>query len=292
MPKSPLPSVGMGHIKALTLVGRYGYLTSEQATRAPGGWAKGSKTLARKVLHETVQLGFCARRLVGRSTPGGSLSLYCLTSKGARVLADHDIETSVQYEAGELAVLSPLYLEHSRAVVDVLLLADWLPRVTPKIRIERLENERDCRRRPGRVDLDGKSHRLSLDAFIALGRLTPDGRWPQVPVLLELDRGTERRVKWTAKVRALTEWITSDDYKKRYSTGALITVVAVTGPAHAETLKSWTEASLTALGRTDLAANFRFTGQRADQTSAEQFFLAPTWLVPFGAPAPIIEGVL
>jgi predicted ArsR family transcriptional regulator len=267
-------------------------LTAEQVARLLG--SPTSVTYYRTIARDLVENGFVQKAHLARISQHGRLpAVFQLTRKGYRELERNGIAADHWYAPSEAGALSDLFRQHALVVGDTLIaLTKFAQQHGDTVRVERVLHERDLRRLSLLVPKpSGGEQRVVSDLFTELQIHRPDGTRRR-NILWEIDRATERQRQVRAKVSALVALLTTHFEAAFGSRAALFAFVATQGNDHAARLARWTEHVLRdELGREDLGALFRFTGQAPAAVTPEQFLAAPTWYVPFRTERiPLIEG--
>jgi hypothetical protein len=116
------------------------------------------------------------------------------------------------------------------------------------------------------------------------------------PVMLEIDRGTQFRSRFTAQMKARLEYIQSGAYKTVFDHPAVLFayVSANAMPAHTQTrvktMATWTQAVLTELDMQEWGVIFRFTAISFDTLyeDIQSLLDKPVWYRPdTSAPIPL-----
>jgi len=234
-------------------------------------------------------------RYVERGEPerplrGGSVAyVYCLSQKGRRVVEGLGLRLPPRFRPSEWNAHTNSFWAHAVACGDVYIAAELLARTHSTLSLDELVLERAFRRLRSSVVLGDKRRVVIPDGWLRLRETAGRSGW-LYPILLELDRGTERQAAWREKIRALLAWI-DGRYEDLFGLGAVtIAVLTTSGEHRALSLKAWTEAELTSLGREQHGAWFRLAGVVPAEVSPDVLFLSPICLVPFReAPEPLIS---
>jgi hypothetical protein len=201
------------------------------------------------------------------------------------------IEVPARFRATEVEALSDPFLRHTLALNDVLIAAECLAAVHPRIELVAVRHERSLKHQPVRVMLPTGRERIVIPDGWLDWRL--DGRF-QACICLELDRGTQGQKAWRDKLAALVAFA-NGPYQHIFETSALtIAVVTPGGERRMSQLLAWTEAELRILGQEQMRELFVFAGLDAAVTSPEFLFLDPVWTVPLSrqqVPLLWLEGV-
>lgn len=271
-PFTILPS----HERVLQALGRYGRLTAEQTKRLFLG--EHSLTRAQQWLRALSANSYVTRRRVGREAEHGSGPLvYSLDRRGIDFLRAIGRGDSRRLRQSEEEDRASAFLLHSIAVVDVLILCDFLCRDDGRFSIARMIGERELRSTAVKITMpDGRHRTVAMDAWVDLRYNRPDGAIEQLCLGFEIDHGTEWQAAWRQKVQALLA-LESDPYVDAFGAETLTIIVVAPTAERASQLRLWTEAELAvqdAEGRSDL---FLFGVMPADLSDDLAFFLSPCW---------------
>jgi protein involved in plasmid replication-relaxation len=285
-------------VLVLRAVNRFRYLTASQLNRLL--WPGNTRDKGRyaQLRLKSLADGQYLQVLDGLPRPGSGGTapyIYALARRGRRVLTDLGEPVPAYYRPGELdaVVHNPLFMPHTLAVIDVLIAAERLTHANPAIRFTQLRSERELRQRSMRVTVLA-SHDTATARHITV---VPDAVFSLAVAgvtqdfVLELDRGSERRVVWQRKVAALTAWIDAPAGEALLPSEYLRLIVVTTSPARREQLRVWTGEELTARG---LLGNYGRLFAISDSSpvalSPEEFFAGAHWHPPFaGSPDSLIE---
>ena len=151
---------------------------------------------------------------------------------------------------------------------------------------------------PARAGLPAATEQMEPDSLFTFTHTAGASAGRTVFVALETDCDTEEQKRWKAKIRRHVAWTRSPDgvapppFAAVFGPGRplLAVVVAPRKAARAEgrceTLLTWTEEELTALGLPADAERMFFTYLSPATTAPEKFFFGATsWLRPFAAEA-------
>lgn len=179
---------------------------------------------------------------------------------------------------------STSFLGHTLAVTDLLLAIRALTDGDRR-RVTRLDLERELRRAPLIVRVDGSDAVLIPDAYLQLVIAhTYELGW-----CLELDRGTQSPRAFRAKVARYLA-AAAGPYQAAFRTTALTVVIVTTaGARRLAHLIGATEDELEARGRIDDADLFRLTSADPEHEPATDLFGTARWWIPFHPdPVPLV----
>lgn len=269
------------------------FLTAEQLTRLL--YAAGSLTYTKARLKRLVDVAFCERYKQPRRTERGNLPyIYRLSRRGVAFVVDAlGVEPVSRIRPARVGEYTYLRYEHLIRLNDLLIALTLVCRDHPQMTLAALRHDEDLRRTPIPVTLaDGIVARVVPDAWVDI-RIADGTAQYQECFAIELDRGTEHKTAWQAKVASLVAFA-NGPYQQTFGTQALTFAVATTaGTQRTQQLVSWTAAELTRLGRLDLTDRFQFSELDAATVAPAALLLAPIWSQPFASgrtPLIVVEG--
>src|SRR6266545_1582739 len=131
----------------LHAVQRYHAITARQLTTLL--YAPSSHTWVQTKLKRLTDAGYLQRLFLPRPSQAGSApSVYTLSRRGMRYLADHGVDVPRRARPYKARSYTYLHLSHLLAVNDVLIAAELLARRHPQVVLARLLHERDLQRMP------------------------------------------------------------------------------------------------------------------------------------------------
>lgn len=174
--------------------------------------------------------------------------VYFLDKKGISYLRRLGLEVKRRYQQEA----SRSSLEHTLVLNDVLIDLELYCR-RAGWEVDQLIHERQLLREPIKVN----GYKLSPDAWVSLRTLEEK----PMPLLFELDQGTQDQGVWRRKVELLLESLPKGGaYEKRFGVFAVtIAVVVTAGQRRMEQLIEWTGKELVHLGQSNKAWLFYFT---------------------------------
>lgn len=298
-PQKPL--IGVSEDGILQALGRYHFLTGQQLCRLL--YSPGSLTYVYDRLKRLTDAAYTLRLFLPRPTRSGSApSVYTYARRGYKYLQEHSLDLPPRFHAAEAKTHSYLFLSHTLAVNDVLILLELLCRLQRTYSIAEVRHERMLKLQPITVGLPGgKKAAVIFDGWVDL-RQTVSGETYQVPLALELDRGTEGAARWRRKVQGLIALLQAPSresaqvwqmtfgeahptlYQEAFGTPYVsLMVVTTAGERRATLLRQWTETELRAAHQEGLAESFWFTSASAAELSPEQFITGAVWQRPFAS---------
>lgn len=272
----PVLRIGRPEHRLLHAIGRYHYLTSTQCTQLL--YATSSLSFVREHLKRLYHAGYVNRVFVPSLTPGGSpLPVYCLDRQGFAYLAAHDAAPEGRFRSAEQAQREWFFLHHTLSINDFLISAERLSDQVDTLRLAEMRHERELKRTPLKVLVDGTNVGLIPDAWLDIRQRQGGGELRSC-IALELDySGQVNRMKWQRRIAAyLTAAGTA--YPQIFGTTSLtVCVVVLANERRLSQLIGWTETVLTARHAENQADQFRFIASDPADTTPEELFTQPGW---------------
>ncbi|MCL5959437.1 MAG: replication-relaxation family protein [Chloroflexi bacterium] len=269
----------------LEALGRFHYLSAPQLTRLL--FSPSSLSYTQEHLKRLFHASYLQRLFLPTPTPfGSSPAIYTLDKKGFAYLKAGDVAPIGRFRSTEQAKREWLFLEHTLAINDFLILAERLVKATSSIGIAEMLHERTLKRNPVYV-LDGKE-RIGIvpDCYLDLRK-----EKAQTCLAIEIDRsgGVERK-PFQRKVRGFVEFV-KGEYQQTFGTQSLTVVfVIMSGERRLREVLAWTEKELEAINEKDQADLFRFAMLDPAAADPHQVFCAPIWQRPFDStPLALLE---
>ncbi|TAK30920.1 MAG: hypothetical protein EPO21_18440 [Chloroflexota bacterium] len=283
------PQIRIGRPEQLILcaLGRFHFLSAPQLTRLL--FSQGSLTYTREHLKRLFHAGYVQRLFLPTPTPSGSSpAIYALDKKGFGYLKALSAAPKGRFRASEQGQREWLFLEHTLAVNDLLILAERLARQDSSIKLANMIHERQLKRTPIYVE-DGED-RIGV---------VPDG-WLDIRqgdlqscLAIELDRsGHVERKPFQRKVRGFCRYA-QGPYQKAFGSQSLtVVIVATSGTRRLSELIRWTETELASTGAQDQADLFRLSAFDPATADPNDAFFATIWRRPFDPnPLPLLPRV-
>ena len=276
----PVLRIGRPEHRLLLAIGRYHYLTAGQCTRLL--YAESSLSFVREHLKRLYHAGYVQRVFVPSLTPGGSpLPVSCLDRQGFAYLAAHDAAPEGRFRSAEQAQREWFFLHHTLSINDFLISAELLAEQVDTLRLAEMRHERELKRTPMSVTVDGTRVGVIPDAWLDLRQRHGEGEL-QACFALELDySGKVNRQKWQRRIAA---YLTAAGtvYPQAFGTQSLtVCVLALAGERRLAQLLSWTETVLTARGAQRQADLFRFASADPATLAPKELFGRLGWQRPF-----------
>ncbi len=283
---NPLPISRM-HDAILGDIYTFHFLNLEQVMLLRGYGPK-SKRNCQKLLKQLTDISFLDHPRLPRASLGNPPFVYTLTRDSLNYLKDLGYDTDFRFRPIDHKQPSYSWLNHMMRLNDFLICATLLPNIEPSIAVETLYHEWLIRHRfPASVEVrikkeyggvEKKHEGVIPDSFINF-RL-PRNR--HMPIIVELDNGSESRWKIREKVYALLAYI-DGPYTKLFGTN-LVTICFVVPDNNThrrDLLLHYIESVLEEKNLCDVADTFRACTLPTGVLSPRDVFLTPLWHRPF-----------
>jgi hypothetical protein len=280
--QSPLYVPGESDTRILTAVTTFHVMTAQQVLR----YLRTGQSLTdvQTRLKRLWENGFLLRRDLGRVAVGGSTALvYTASTKGRNFAAALGVAVGPRFRPTDFLSKSLSHLRHDVATTELYVAAVRFCREEPRLAVDRLMLERQFRAAKSSVELAGKRRLVYPDGWLLLTGKSPTGQRVSIPLLLEVDMGTERQDAWREKVRTLVSWLDHGYEQVVHERSATVLIVAVPGQSRGQSLLAWTEAELTAYGRRNASALFCIAPLNPATVAPRELFLSSLCMTPFRA---------
>lgn len=224
-------------------------------------------------------------------TDGRSEKVYTLGSRGRDFLAEEcGLPVTWSFRPEKVKHLSVGQLVHNLTLTRFCCAAyhwstsqsDW------KLAKTRISYELAAAARKVTLAKESGTETLSIvpDAWLLFEELQAGQHAHWIPVLLEIDRGTEYQQKFKQHVRSRIEYVRSGAYQEVFGTAAVLIAYATTGetPAYRETRRAamcaWTAEVLAEQGRDAWASVFRFCSLTREMLYETPLFTETVWYRP------------
>jgi hypothetical protein len=259
--------------------------TAEQLTRL--NYKMGMLTTVKQRLKDLTDAGY----VLPLSHPSIRLPyMYALDRKGLNYLQVQGVDVREYFRPSqeEDSAKNFLFREHMLAISDLLIHALLFVKAEPSYRIGTMQHERVFKNAPIKVAFRSNNREetkaIVPDAYIAFVYTNPTGKEETIPVLWELDRGTEDTKFFRRKLRAYIVFLKSRSFKTLFSIEN-ITVAFATTKDHnrVRQMREWAAKEFATTNEPDWLANlFLFTALPENMGGIEprQLFLDPVWYTP------------
>jgi len=276
----PALRLGRPEHRLLLAIGRYHYLTAAQCTRLR--YRPSSLSFVREHLKRLYHAGFVNRVFVPAVTPAGSpLPVYCLDRQGFAYLAAQEAAPEGRFRSAEQVQREWFFLRHTLAINDVLISAERLSEQVDSLRLAEIRHERELKRTPLSVTVDGTPVGVIPDAWLDLRQRHGEGEL-QACLALELDySGKVNRTKWQRRIAAYLV-AAGTVYPQVFGTTSLTVCVLVLASERRLTqLLAWTETVLTTRHAQRQADLFRLAYANPATLAPTVLFGRLGWQRPF-----------
>ncbi len=216
--------------------------------------------------------------------------MYALDRKGLNYLQGQGVDVREYFRPSqeEDSAKNFLFREHMLAISDILIHALLFVKSEPSYRIAAMQHERVFKNTPIKATYTRNNREetktLVPDAYLAFACTSPSGKEVHIPVLVELDRGTEDQKFFRRKIRAYIVFLKSRAFKTLFSIEN-ITVAFATTRNHnrIRQMREWTRKELALTSEPSwLGQLFLFTSLPENMGDIEprQLFLDPVWYLP------------
>ena len=216
--------------------------------------------------------------------------VYCLNRKGLQYLDGIGIDVRDYFRPSEEKETERnfLFREHMLAISDVLIHALLFERAEPAFRLEKLLHERFFKNHPIKATYtrNNKQEHKTLvpDAYVEFIHTKEGGKEVKIPVILELDRGTEEQKFFRRRLAAYIVFLKSRTFETIFNVKSMTIAFATTKDHNRlNKMREWArlEFSLTQEPKW-LSDLFLFTAlpEHIEEIEPRQLFLDPVWYVP------------
>ncbi len=212
--------------------------------------------------------------------------MYALDRKGLNYLQKQGVDVREYFRPSqeEDTAKNFLFREHMLAISDVFIHALLFVKAQTTYRIENMLHDRFFKNRPIKATYKGVTKTIVPDAYLEFVYTGNSGKEETVPVLLELDRGTEDQKFFRKRIRAYIVFLHSREFEKLFGVQN-ITIAFATTKDHnrIKQMRDWTRKELAQTNEPKwLSDLFLFTAlpEKMDEIEPAQLFLDPVWYVP------------
>jgi hypothetical protein len=216
--------------------------------------------------------------------------VYALDRKGLNYLQKQGVDVREYFRPSqeEDSAKNFLFREHMLAISDILIHSLLFERSEPSYRIGTMLHERYFKNHPitatyARNNRD-ETKSIVPDAYLEFIHTNEAGKEAKLPVLWELDRGTEDQRFFRKRIRAYSVFLKSRAFKTLFGIEN-ITVAFVTTKDHhrVKQMREWTQKELAVTNEPAwLGQLFLFTTlpENMAESAPRQLFLDPVWYTP------------
>ena len=259
--------------------------TAEQLTRL--NYKMGMLTTVKQRLKDLTDAGY----VLPLSHPSIRLPyMYALDRKGLNHLAAQGVDVREYFRPSqeEDSAKNFLFREHMLAISDILIHALLFVKSDPSYRIGDMQHERVFKNTPIKAVYTRTNREetktIVPDCYIAFVYTSPSGKEETIPVLWELDRGTEDQRFFRKRIRAYIVFLKSRAFKTLFGIEN-ITVAFATTKNHQRVnqMREWAAKEFATTSEPGWLANlFLFTAFPENMADSEprQLFLNPVWYTP------------
>jgi hypothetical protein len=271
--------------QSLRSLGTFGYLTSRQLAKLLYGATSPDWETHLRYVQRTLHAQVAEELVI--ALPGRVVTMpniYTLSRKGYSAAGALGMPKRRVRPSEEAAKAHNLFFrEHPMAVTDVLIAAELLSQMQPGIQLSRLYTERELKRKIF-VTLSERTVCLEPDAsleFLLRAEDSQEEDWQDFFHIEVYRTMPPAAWRFKQKIHCYVTYAESGQHKALFQTPALSIAVVAQTPAMAETLKRWTEETLTEIGQPEQGERFFFRSGDTASASPVELFLTPFWQQPF-----------
>ncbi len=216
--------------------------------------------------------------------------MYALDRKGLNHLAAQGVDVREYFRPSseEDSAKNFLFREHMLAISDILIQSLLFEKTDASYRISSMLHERVFKNNPIKATYERNSREetktIVPDAYVEFACINPKGLEEKIPVLWEMDRGTEDQKFFRRRIRAYIVFLKSRAFKTLFAIEN-ITVAFATTKNHnrIKQMREWTRKEMAQTSEPRwLADLFLFTALPENMTEIEprHLFLDPVWYTP------------
>jgi Replication-relaxation len=216
--------------------------------------------------------------------------IYALDRKGLNHLAAQGVDVREYFRPSqeEDSAKNFLFREHMLAISDVLIHALLFEKTEPSYRISSMLHERFFKNHPIKATYTRservESKTLVPDCYLEFVHTRELGKEDTLPVLVELDRGTEDQKFFRHRIRAYIVFLKSRAFKTLFSIDNITVAFATTSNHNRiRKMQEWTRKELAVTNEPSwLGQLFLFTSlpENIGEIAPRHLFLAPLWYTP------------
>src|SRR6266566_2599976 len=216
--------------------------------------------------------------------------MYALDRKGLNHLAAQGVDVREYFRPSseEDSAKNFLFREHMLAISDLLIHSLLFEKTEPSYRISSMLHERVFKNNPIKATYERNSREetrtIVPDAYLAFVYTGPDGKEETIPVMWELDRGTEDQKFFRRRIRAYIVFLKSRAFKTLFSIENITIAFATTKNYNrVKQMREWAAKEFASTNEPDwLADLFLFTAlpENRSESDPRHLFLEPVWYTP------------
>src|SRR5947199_1510996 len=216
--------------------------------------------------------------------------MYALDRKGLNHLAAQGVDVREYFRPSqeEDSAKNFLFREHMLAISDVLIHSLLFVKADASYRIATMLHERVFKNTPIKATYTRNNREetktIVPDAYLAFVYTSPEGKEETIPVLWELDRGTEDQRFFRKRMRAYIVFLKSRAFKTHFGIENITVAFATTKDYNrVRQMREWAQKELAQTTEPSWLANlFLFTALSENMAEIEprQLFLDPVWYTP------------
>ena len=216
--------------------------------------------------------------------------MYALDRKGLQYLRSLGVDVREYFRPSqeEDSAKNFLFREHMLAISDILIQSLLFVKTEPSYRIETMLHERVFKNNPMKATSTrnnrDETKTIVPDAYLAFIHTKADGKEELIPVLVELDRGTEDQKFFRKRIRAYSVFLKSRAFKTLFTIENITVAFATTKDHHrVRQMREWAAKEFASTNEPSWLANlFLFTAlpENMGESEPRHLFLDPVWYTP------------
>jgi len=224
---------------------------------------------------------------------GNKRKVFTLGSRGREFLEEQlGLPADWYFRPDKVKHLSFNFVAHSLFLSRVLVAARSWAATQADFRLVETRISYELAKAPAAVRIPeaGKAVTVSVipDAWLLFEKLENGAHAHFLPVLLEIDRGTEYQQRFKQHIQARIAFIRSGAYRQIFGQQAVVVAYATTGDKdrpdylrqRLASMRTWTSQVLTDLNRPNWARVFHFCALSMDEVYGTPLFSEPVWFRP------------
>jgi len=223
--------------------------------------------------------------------------MYALDRKGLQYLHTQGVDVREYFRPSqeEDSAKNFLFREHMLAISDILIHSLLFVKTEPSYRIETMLHERVFKNNPMKATSTrnnrDETKTIVPDAYLAFIHTKADGKEELIPVLVELDRGTEDQKFFRKRLRAYSVFLKSRAFKSLFTIENITVAFATTKDHHrVRQMREWAAKEFASTNEPSWLANlFLFTAlpENMGESEPRHLFLDPVWYTPSDDESPV-----